>query len=168
VSITPGVSQHDPVTETADGGRANRGLLAGLSLLTAGFVWVAWRGSLSTSWIELVVALLIAGIGISMALPTVPTAVLSAVAPHEMWKAFGVNYMAQRFGAVFAVAIGSTVFSTYGGLGSSAAVTAGFRSGLWACAAFAGLGAVAALGMSARPHRAAVGEPAGLRLPPEY
>ena len=42
-----------------------------------------------------------------MALPTVPTAVLSAVAPHEMGKASGINYMAQRFGAVFAVAIGN-------------------------------------------------------------
>ena len=44
------------------------------------------------------------GSGISMALPTVPTAVLSAVAPQEMGKASGVNYMAQRFGAVFAIA----------------------------------------------------------------
>jgi MFS family permease len=95
-------------------------IVAGLSLLTAGFVWVAWRGSLHTSWIELVIALLIAGVGIWMALPTVPTAVLSAVAPQEMGKASGINYMAQRFGAVFAVAIGSTVFATYGGFGSAA------------------------------------------------
>ena len=92
-------------------------IVVGLSMLTAGFAWVAWQGSLRTSSIELVVALLIAGIGISMALPTVPTAVLSAVAPHEMGKASGINYMAQRFGAVFAVAIGSTLFATYGGLG---------------------------------------------------
>ena len=56
-------------------------MATGLFMLTAGFVWVAIRGSLSTNWVELVVALLIAGIGISMALPTVPTAVLNAVAP---------------------------------------------------------------------------------------
>jgi EmrB/QacA subfamily drug resistance transporter len=99
-------------------------IVVGLSLLTAGFVWIAWRGSLHTSWIELVIALLIAGVGISMALPTVPTAVLSAVEPQEMGKASGINYMAQRFGAVFAVAIGSTVFATDGGLGSPTTVTA--------------------------------------------
>jgi MFS family permease len=52
--------------------------VAGLSLLTTGLVWVALRGSLHTNWIELVIALLIAGVGVSMALPTVPTAVLSA------------------------------------------------------------------------------------------
>ena len=125
-------------------------IVVGLSLLTAGFVWVASRGSLQTSWIELVIALLIAGIGISMALPTVPTAVLSAVAPDQMGKASGINYMAQRFGAVFAVAIGSTVFAAYGGLGSPGAVTAGFKPGLWACAVLAGLGTLAALAMSGR------------------
>ncbi len=56
-------------------------IVVGLSMLTAGFAWVAWRGSLATSWVEIVIALLVAGVGISMALPTVPTAVLSAVAP---------------------------------------------------------------------------------------
>jgi EmrB/QacA subfamily drug resistance transporter len=137
-------------------------IVVGLSLLTAGFVWVAWRGSLGTSWIELVIALLLAGVGISMALPTVPTAVLSAVAPDELGKASGVNYMAQRFGAVFAIAIGTTVFSSYGGLGSPAAVSAGFKPALWACSVFAGLGVLAATAMSPRPNRAAEVEPASL------
>jgi EmrB/QacA subfamily drug resistance transporter len=133
-------------------------IVAGLSLLTAGFAWVAWRGSLGTSWVELVVALLIAGIGISMALPTVPTAVLSDVAPQEMGKASGINYMAQRFGAVFAVAVGTAVFDSYGHLGNPHAVTQGFRPALWACTAFAALAACAATAMSPRRHPAA--EPA--------
>jgi len=137
-------------------------IVAGLSLLTVGFVWVAWRGTMHTSWIELVIALLVAGVGISMALPTVPTAVLSAVAPHEMGKASGINYMAQRFGAVFAVAIGSAVFASSGGLGTPAAVTAGFKPALWACAVFAGLSALAALAMSPQPKPAADVEPASL------
>jgi EmrB/QacA subfamily drug resistance transporter len=139
-------------------------IVVGLSLLTAGFVWVAWRGSLSASWIELVVALLIAGVGISMALPTVPTAVLSAVPQQDMGKASGINYMAQRFGAVFGVAIGSTVFATYGGLASPAAVTAGFKPALWACAVFAGLAALTGLAMSARRKPAAEVEHAGLQI----
>ena len=139
-------------------------IVVGLSLLTAGFAWVAWRGSLSASWIELVVALLIAGVGISMALPTVPTAVLSAVPEQDMGKASGVNYMAQRFGAVFGVAIGSTVFATYGGLANPAAVTAGFKPALWACAVFAGLAALTGMAMSARRKPAAEVERAGLQI----
>jgi EmrB/QacA subfamily drug resistance transporter len=139
-------------------------IVVGLGMLTAGFAWVAWRGSLQTSWIELVIALLVAGVGISMALPTVPTAVLSAVAPDEMGKASGINYMAQRFGAVFAVAIGSTVFTSYGGFASSADVTAGFRPALWACCVFAGLGALAATAMSPRRKPAAEAEAAGVAI----
>ncbi len=125
-------------------------MVVGLGLQALGFIWVAARGSLATSSVELVVALLIAGIGISMALPTVPTAVLSAVAPEEMGKASGINYMAQRFGAVFAIAIATAVFSANGHLGSPASVTAGFRPALWACVAFAVLAALAAFGISPR------------------
>jgi EmrB/QacA subfamily drug resistance transporter len=140
-------------------------IVVGLTMLTAGLVWVAWRGSLRTSSIELVIALLIAGIGLSMALPTVPTAVLSTVAPHELGKASGINYMAQRFGAVFAIAIGSTVFAAYGRFGSPATVTAGFKPALWACSAFAGLGALAATAMSARPTPPAEADADAASLP---
>jgi EmrB/QacA subfamily drug resistance transporter len=139
-------------------------IVVGLSMLTAGFAWVAWRGSLTTSWIEVVIALLVAGVGISMALPTVPTAVLSAVAPHEMGKASGINYMAQRFGAVFAIAIGSTVFATYGGLGSPAAVTAGFKPALWACVGFAVLSALSAIAITSS-RRATPTQAESMELP---
>jgi membrane protease YdiL (CAAX protease family) len=67
-----------------------------------------------------------------------------------MGKASGINFMAQRFGAVFAIAIASAIFSTYGHLGTPASVTAGFRPALWACAAFAVLAAVTAVGIGSR------------------
>jgi EmrB/QacA subfamily drug resistance transporter len=123
-------------------------MATGLFLQTAGFVWVACAGSLSTSWVELDIALLIAGVGISMALPTVPTAVLNAVAPHELGKASGINYMMQRFGAVFAIAVASAVFAAYGHLGTPASVTDGFRAALAACAGFALLAALSALAIT--------------------
>jgi MFS family permease len=140
-------------------------MVVGLALQAFGFVWVAARGSLHTSWIELVIALLVAGIGLSMALPTVPAAVLDAVAPEQMGKASGINYMAQRFGTVFALAIASAVFSAHGHLGSPAAVTAGFRPALWVCAGFAVLSAVSALAMtSSRRQTAARAEVADLPI----
>ena len=97
-------------------------IATGLLLQTVGFAWLALTASAGASYLEIVLPLVVAGIGISMALPTVPTAVLSAVAPEEMGKASGINYMMQRFGAVFAVAIGSSVFAVYGRLGSAASV----------------------------------------------
>jgi EmrB/QacA subfamily drug resistance transporter len=136
-------------------------MVVGLALQAIGYAWAAARASLNTSWIELVLALLIAGVGISMALPTVPTEVLNAVAPTEMGKASGINYMAQRFGGVFAIAIGSAVFSAHGHLGSPASVTAGFQPALWACAAFALLAALTSIAItSRRSEPATVSDPA--------
>jgi EmrB/QacA subfamily drug resistance transporter len=129
-------------------------MVTGLALQALGFAWVAARGSQDTSWVELVIALLVAGVGISMALPTVPTTVLNAVATAQLGKASGINYMAQRLGAVFAIAIGSAVFSAHGHLGDPAAVTAGFRPALWSSVVFAVLAAVTAVAIPATAPRA--------------
>lgn len=140
-------------------------MLAGLALQAIGYLWVAARGSLATSWIELDLALLVAGVGISMALPTVPTAVLNAVAPEEIGKASGINYMAQRFGTVFALAIATAVFAAHGHLGSPAAVTAGFRPALWACVCFAVLAALSGIAIgSSRRETSTELEPADLPI----
>jgi len=125
-------------------------MVSGLALQALGFAWVAARGSLHTSWIELVTALLVAGIGVSMALPTVPTAVLNSVAETEMGKASGINYMAQRFGAVFAIAIASAVFSAHGNLNNPTAVTDGFQPALWSCVVFATLAALTSVAITPR------------------
>jgi EmrB/QacA subfamily drug resistance transporter len=151
-----------PVAGAASDRIGRRPVIAtGLLLQAAGLGWVALKASPAAGNLQLVLALLVAGIGISMALPTVPTAVLSSVAPPEMGKAAGINTMMQRFGAVFAVAIASTVFAANGHLGSPASVTAGFRPALAVCAALSLLGAVTALAVAARPRETAVGaEPA--------
>jgi EmrB/QacA subfamily drug resistance transporter len=128
-------------------------MVLGLALQAAGFTWVCVRGGLGTSWIELTFALLVAGIGISMALPTVPTAVLGAVQPHEMGKASGINYMTQQLGQVFAIAIGTSVFAAYGHLGTPASVTGGFKPALAACTVFAVLATLTAARITA-PKRA--------------
>jgi EmrB/QacA subfamily drug resistance transporter len=131
-------------------------MVTGLALQALGFAWVAARGSLQTSWVELVIALGVAGIGVSMALPTVPTAVLGAVAETEMGKASGINFMAQRFGAVFAIAIASAVFSAHGNLSDPTTVTNGFRPALWSCVVFAALAAVTSIAISTRSSRSRV------------
>jgi EmrB/QacA subfamily drug resistance transporter len=138
-------------------------MVTGLFLQAAGLTWVAARGSLSASWAELDIALLIAGVGVSMALPTVPTAVLNAVAPRELGKAAGINYMMQRFGAVFAIAVASAVFAACGHPGTPAGVTDGFRPALAACAGFALLAALSALAITPPGYRTAAG-PAGAPL----
>jgi EmrB/QacA subfamily drug resistance transporter len=131
-------------------------MTAGLLLQTIAFAWVALKAS-SAGYLELVLVLLAAGVGISMALPTVPTAVISAVAPAEMGKASGISNMLQRFGAVFAVAIASSVFAAYGHLGTAAGITDGFKPALTACAVFSLLATIAALATTS-PKRQALAE----------
>ena len=118
----------------------------GLLLQTIGFAWIALNVS-HASTAAVVVVLAIAGIGISMALPTVPTAVVNSVAESEIGKASGINYMMQRFGMVFAIAISTAIFSAYGHLGSPAAFTDGFKPALAACAILSLLATVATLGV---------------------
>jgi EmrB/QacA subfamily drug resistance transporter len=126
-------------------------IVAGLVLQAVGFAWVALIASAQVSLLEILFALFLAGAGISMALPTVPTAVLNAVSPTDMGKASGINNMMQRFGAVFAVAIGTSIFSAYGHLGSAAAVSDGVRPAIAVSALLSLLGALSALLLKARP-----------------
>ncbi len=139
-------------------------IATGLLLQAAGFAWVAATASTSGSTLGLVLALLVAGVGVSMALPTVPVAVLSAVQPAEMGKASGISTMMQRFGAVFAIAIVTSVFGAFGGLGSAAEVTSGLRPGVAVAAGLSLLGALTALAITARRRRPAT-EPETVEVP---
>jgi hypothetical protein len=66
--------------------------------------------------------------------------------------------MMQRLGAVFAIAIGTSVFAAYGHLGTPASVTGGFKPALAACTVFALLAALTAAGITA-PKKAGAPEP---------
>jgi hypothetical protein len=61
----------------------------------------------------------------------------------------------QRFGAVFAIAVASAVFTAYGRFGTPAGVTEGFRPALAACAGFALLAALSSLAIRPQPVRPA-------------
>jgi EmrB/QacA subfamily drug resistance transporter len=134
-------------------------MATGLLLQAAGLAYIAMIASTRVGYGRLVLPLMIAGVGISMALPATPAAAISAVPPQEMGKASGVLNTLQRFGGVFGVAIVSAVFAGSGQLGTPASVASGFRPALAVSAALSLLGAASALAVS-RPRRA----PAATRL----
>jgi EmrB/QacA subfamily drug resistance transporter len=135
-------------------------IVAGLLLQAAGFAAVALGASGRGSYGMVVLALLIAGIGVSMTLPTVPAMALGAADPADMGTASGVNTMLQRLGQVFGVAVASAVFASRGSLASPAQVTAGYRPAVVVVSAFALLAAVAAVGVGARRGVVATPTPA--------
>ena len=125
-------------------------LVTGMLLQGVGLAWFALRATSGVEYGQLVLPLLLAGIGISLALPIAPTVVMSAVKPHEMGKASGVNSTMQRFGSAFAIAIGAAVFAANGHLGSAAGFAAGFRPALTVVAGLSLLGAITALAVRSR------------------
>jgi EmrB/QacA subfamily drug resistance transporter len=122
----------------------------GMAMQACGLAWVALDITAGVSYGELVLPLVIAGVGISMAIPTTPTAALDAVPPADIGTASGVQNTLQRFGAVFGVAIVTAVFSASGHLGSAAGVIGGVRPALGASAGLSLLGAFAALAAGRR------------------
>ena len=126
-------------------------LFAGLTLQAIGLAWLAATASIETGYGLMIPPLVLAGVGISLALPVAPAAVLGSVSPADVGKASGVTSTMQRFGAAFAIAVASAVFAANGQLGTAAAFTAGFRPALTVVAAMSLLGALAALAISHQP-----------------
>jgi EmrB/QacA subfamily drug resistance transporter len=142
-------------------------LFTGLALQAAGFAWLAAIASTATEYGLMVAPLVLAGIGISLALPVAPTAVLGSVSPADVGKASGVNSTMQRFGSAFAIAVASAVFAANGQLSSAAGFTAGFRPALIVVAALSLLGALSALAISRQPSPARAPAPVASATPAE-
>jgi EmrB/QacA subfamily drug resistance transporter len=133
-------------------------LVVGMLLQGGGLAWVGAIAATGVSYSAFIASLVIAGVGISIAIPVVPTAALGAVSPRDMGKASGVNSTVQRFGAAFAVAIAAAVFTANGHLGTPASFTAGFRPALGLVAGLSVLGSITALAVSGRRRQPSVAQ----------
>ncbi len=132
-------------------------IVPGLLMQAAGFGWIVYLAARSAGYAAYIAPFLIAGVGISMALPSVSAAGLGAVSPSSLGRAAGVMNTMQQFGAVFGIAVGTTVFNAHGSLTSAAAVTSGYRPALAVAAALSFLGALTALALRRPPHPAPAG-----------
>jgi EmrB/QacA subfamily drug resistance transporter len=129
---------------------ARRLVVPGLLMQGAGFAWIVSLAGSSSGYASYVIPFIIAGVGISMALPCVTAAGLNAVPPPLLGKAAGTLNTLQQFGAVFGTAIVTAVFNSRGSLADPAAVTNGFRPALSVAAGLSVLGAAVAVGMRGR------------------
>ena len=80
-------------------------LVGGLLLQAVGFTWVALLARAGLPYSEMVAPLILAGTGISSALPAAQNAVMSAVAPGEIGKASGTFSTMRQLGGAFGLAI---------------------------------------------------------------
>lgn len=125
-------------------------LTTGMLLQALGLAWFALAAAVGADYGNLILPLLVAGIGVSMPFAVVGSTVMSAVDPADMGKAAGANSMVLTFGGAFGIALVTGVLAAHGHPGPGAAFVAGFRPALALAAGFASLGALAALGVGRR------------------
>src|SRR5262249_8166271 len=89
-------------------------IVAGLILQAAGLAWIALIAGPDLGYANLVAPLIIAGAGVSMAMPAAQNAVLSSVAASEIGKASGTFNMFRYLGGVSGIAITVVVFAATG------------------------------------------------------
>ena len=98
---------------------------------------------------------IVAGVGVSMAIPSAQNSVVASVEMDAIGKAAGANSMMRELGGVFGVAIVVAVFAATGGYASPAAFVDGFTPAIGVAAGLALAGAIAGLGLPGRRRRAA-------------
>jgi MFS family permease len=131
-------------------------VVAGVLLQAIGFGWIAAMASPGMSYAALVAPLVLAGVGVSMAMPAVQNAIIGSVTPSEMGKASGVFNMGRFLGAMFGIAALLAVFAANGATESAADFSRGFAAAMRLAAALSLLAALAGLWLpAARPAAAA-------------
>ena len=125
-------------------------VVIGLLMQTLGLGWIAMIVSPELAYSNLIVPLVLAGVGVSMAMPAAQNAILSSVAVTEIGKASGVFNMGRFLGGMFGIAALVTAFSAGGTVDSAASFGAGFGAAMKAAAALSLLGAVAGLWLPSR------------------
>ncbi len=120
-------------------------LTAGLALQAAGLGWIGVVASPDLTYPTLVLPLVIAGVGASVAIPVVQNTVLNGVAPEALGKASGVNNTTQELGGAFGVATLVAAFTAAGSYATAATFVTGFTAAIGGCAALAATAVLAAL-----------------------
>jgi EmrB/QacA subfamily drug resistance transporter len=138
-------------------------MVGGLLLQAAGLSWIAVIAGPDLAYSELVVPLIVAGVGVSMAIPSAQNSVVGSVAEDAIGKAAGANSMMRELGGVFGIAVTVAVFAGAGSYASAEAFSDGFASAIGVAAALALAGAAAGLAL---PSRRAATEAAPIHAVP--
>jgi MFS family permease len=120
-------------------------IACGLLLQAIGMAWIGLIIRPELAYPELIAPLIIAGCGVSMAMPSAQSAVINSVAANEIGKASGTFNMLRQLGGAFGVAILAAVFVGFGSFSSPQAFSNGFAPAIGISAALSLVGAIAGL-----------------------
>jgi EmrB/QacA subfamily drug resistance transporter len=125
-------------------------VVCGLTLQAIGMAWIGLIAAPDLAYANLVLPLVLAGSGVSMAMPAAQNAVLGAVAKIEIGKAAGIFNMFRFLGGVSGIAVLAAVFAATGSFASAQAFGAGFTPAIGISAALSLAAALVGLGLPGR------------------
>jgi EmrB/QacA subfamily drug resistance transporter len=135
-------------------------MVAGLALQGLGMAWIALIADPGMAYGELITPLIVTGSGTSMAMPSLQSAVLGAVAPSQVGQASGTFTTVRQLGSAFGLALLVAVFAGTGSYASPAAFADGFVPAIAVSAGLAFAGVLTALLVPGRaPAFAAAPQP---------
>jgi EmrB/QacA subfamily drug resistance transporter len=125
-------------------------MVTGLLLQAAGMAWLALAAEPGASYPSLLGPLVVAGVGVSLAIPAAQNSVVANVAEQELGKAAGANSMMRELGGVFGVAVAVAIFGAAGSYASPADFIDGFGPAIGVAAGLSAAGALAGLALPGR------------------
>ncbi len=125
-------------------------LVGGLTLQTIGMAWLAVIARPGLAYSHMLAPFLLAGVGVSMAIPAAQNSVVGSVASDAIGKAAAANSMMRELGGVFGIAAAVAIFGATGGYASAQAFTDGFGPAIGVSAGLALAGALVALALPGR------------------
>jgi len=125
-------------------------VVGGLLMQAMGFAWVSLIAGPELAFVHLLAPLILAGAGVSVAMPAAQSAVLGAVAPNEVGKASGIFNTSRFLGGTFGIALAVAVFAATGNVVGERAFSVGFAAALAVAAVLSLAAAIAALALPAR------------------
>jgi MFS family permease len=130
-------------------------MVTGLTLQAAGMAWLAMIADPGLAYSQILPPFIVAGVGVSMAIPAAQNSVVGSIGDDAIGKAAGANSMMRELGGVFGVAVAVAVFAAAGSYASPAAFTEGFGPAIAVAAGLSLIGAVAGLALPGRRQAAA-------------
>jgi EmrB/QacA subfamily drug resistance transporter len=131
-------------------------MVGGLVLQAVGMAWLAIIADADMAYSQMLAPFIVAGVGVSMAIPAAQNSAVGSAAMEAVGKAAGANSMMRELGGVFGVAVVVAVFAAAGSYASPAAFVEGFGPAIGVTAVLSLAGAAAGLGLPGRRRAASV------------
>jgi hypothetical protein len=125
-------------------------MVGGLTLQAAGMAWLALIVEPGVAYSQMLAPFIVAGVGISMAIPSAQNSVVGSVSMEAIGKAAGTNSMMRELGGVFGIAVAVAVFAGAGSYASVQAFTDGFGPAIFVASGLALAGAISGLALPGR------------------